>query len=122
MDTTRPGPRSGRRLDDSSRVGSWIARGGMATVYLGVDTKLDRTVALKIAHAELAGDPEFVRRFTGEARSVARLSSPNVVAVHDQGSDGGLLYLVMEYVPGRTLRERLRERARVWACSGPHAG
>jgi eukaryotic-like serine/threonine-protein kinase len=113
MDTTLSRPNAGQLLDGRYRVGSWIARGGMATVYLGVDTKLDRTVALKIAHAELAGDQEFVRRFMGEARSVARLSSPNVVAVYDQGSDAGLLYLVMEYVPGRTLRELLRERGRL---------
>jgi eukaryotic-like serine/threonine-protein kinase len=110
MDTTLSRPSAGQLLDGRYRVGSWIARGGMATVYLGIDTKLDRTVALKIAHPELAGDREFVRRFTGEARSVARLNSPNVVAVYDQGCDGDLLYLVMEYVPGRTLRELLRER------------
>ncbi len=113
MDTTLSRPSAGQLLDGRYRVGSWIARGGMATVYLGIDTKLDRTVALKIAHTELAGDQEFVRRFTGEARSVARLSSPNVVAVFDQGCDGDLLYLVMEYVPGRTLRELLRERGRL---------
>jgi eukaryotic-like serine/threonine-protein kinase len=110
MDTTLSRPSAGQLLDGRYRVGSWIARGGMATVYLGIDTKLDRTVALKIAHPELAGDHEFVRRFTGEARSVARLNSPNVVAVYDQGCDGDLLYLVMEYVPGRTLRELMRER------------
>jgi eukaryotic-like serine/threonine-protein kinase len=110
MDTTLPRLAAGQLLDGRYRVGSWIARGGMATVYLGTDTKLDRTVALKVAHPELAGDQEFVRRFTTEARSVARLSSPNVVAVYDQGRDARLLYLVMEYVPGRTLRELLRER------------
>jgi eukaryotic-like serine/threonine-protein kinase len=113
MDTTLSRLHAGQLLDGRYRVGSWIARGGMATVYLGTDTKLDRTVALKVAHAELAGDPEFVRRFIGEARSVARLSSPNVVGVFDQSSDGDLLYLVMEYVPGRTLRELLRERGRL---------
>ena len=113
MDTTLSRPSAGQLLDGRYRVGSWIARGGMATVYLGTDTKLDRTVALKIAHPELAGDPEFVGRFTSEARSAARLSSPNVVAVYDQGADGDLLYLVMEYVPGRTLRELLRERGRL---------
>jgi eukaryotic-like serine/threonine-protein kinase len=113
MDTTLSRPNAGQLLDGRYRVGSWIARGGMATVYMGIDTKLDRTVALKIAHAELAGDQEFARRFTGEARSVARLSSPNVVAVYDQGSDGDVLYLVMEYVPGRTLRELLREHGRL---------
>jgi eukaryotic-like serine/threonine-protein kinase len=113
MDTTLSSLHAGQLLDGRYRVGSWIARGGMATVYLGTDTKLDRTVALKVAHPELADDPEFARRFTGEARSVARLSSPNVVAVYDQGGEGGLLYLVMEYVPGRTLRELLRERGRL---------
>ncbi len=113
MDTTLSSLHAGQLLDGRYRVGSWIARGGMATVYLGTDTKLDRTVALKVAHAELADDPEFVRRFAGEARSVARLSSPNVVAVYDQNSDAGVLYLVMEYVPGRTLRELLRERGRL---------
>jgi eukaryotic-like serine/threonine-protein kinase len=113
MDTTLSRLNAGQLLDGRYRVGSWIARGGMATVYLGTDTKLDRTVALKIAHPELAGDPEFARRFTGEARSVARLSSPNVVHVYDQGADAGLLYLAMEYVPGRTLRELLRERGRL---------
>jgi len=113
MDTTLSRLHAGQLLDGRYRVGSWIARGGMATVYLGTDTKLDRSVALKVAHAELTGDPEFVRRFTAEARSVARLSSPNVVAVYDQGAEGDLLYLVMEYVPGRTLRELLRERGRL---------
>jgi beta-lactam-binding protein with PASTA domain/serine/threonine protein kinase len=85
----------------------------MATVYLGTDTRLDRTVALKIMHAELASDEDFVRRFVGEARTVARLSHPNVVGVYDQGADGRMLYLAMEYVPGRTLRDLLNERSRL---------
>jgi eukaryotic-like serine/threonine-protein kinase len=113
MDTTLSRLQAGQLLDGRYRVGSWIARGGMATVYLGTDTKLDRTVALKIAHAELAHDPDFFRRFTGEARSAARLSSPNVVGVYDQGSHGELPYLVMEYVPGQTLRELIRARGRL---------
>jgi eukaryotic-like serine/threonine-protein kinase len=113
MDTTLSRLSAGQLLDGRYRVGSWIARGGMATVYLGTDTKLDRTVALKVAHAELAHDPDFVRRFTGEARSVARLSSPNVVGAYDQGSHAGLPYLVMEYVPGQTLRELMRARGRL---------
>jgi serine/threonine-protein kinase len=113
MDTTLSSLQAGQLLDGRYRVGSWIARGGMATVYMGTDTKLDRTVALKIAHPELTSDREFVRRFSDEARSVARLSSPNVVGVYDQGAHGDLLYLVMEYVPGRTLRDLLRERGRL---------
>jgi serine/threonine-protein kinase len=110
MDTTLARPPVGRLLDGRYRVESLIATGGMATVYLGTDTRLDRTVALKIMHAELANDEDFVRRFVGEARSVARLSHPNVVGVYDQGADGRMLYLAMEYVPGRTLRDLLNER------------
>ena len=100
----------GRMLDRRYHVRSRIAHGGMATVYLATDTRLDRQVALKVMHAELARDAEFVTRFIGEAKSVARLSHPNIVAVFDQGSDGQYLYLAMEYVPGRTLRSLLRER------------
>ncbi len=100
----------GRVLDSRYRVRSRIAHGGMATVYLATDTRLDRQVALKVMHAELTRDEEFVARFIGEAKSVARLSHPNIVAVFDQGSDGQYLYLAMEYVPGRTLRSLLRER------------
>ena len=113
MDTALSRPPAGQLLDGRYRVEAWLAHGGMATVYLGTDTRLDRKVALKIAHPELAGDEEFIRRFMGEARSVARLSSPHVVAVYDQGTDGQFLYLAMEYVPGRTLREMLRERGRL---------
>jgi eukaryotic-like serine/threonine-protein kinase len=109
MDTTLSPP-TGQLLDDRYQVDSRLARGGMATVYLGRDTRLDRVVALKIAHQELARDAEFVRRFITEARAVARLSSPNVVAVFDQGAPGDVLYIAMEYVPGPTLREVLRAR------------
>jgi eukaryotic-like serine/threonine-protein kinase len=112
MDTTLSPP-AGQLLDGRYRVESQLARGGMATVYLATDTRLDRTVALKIAHRELADDEGFVRRFIGEARSAAKLSSPNVVAVFDQGSDGNIHYLAMEYVPGLTLRALLNERGRL---------
>src|SRR5271154_2463667 len=119
MDDTRadPPPTSpalsmGRLLDGRYAVTARIAHGGMATVYQATDTRLDREVALKVMHAELARDEEFVRRFIGEAKSVARLSHQNVVAVFDQGSDGPFLYLAMEYVPGRTLKEVLSERGR----------
>ena len=113
MDTTLARPPIGQLLDGRYRVESLIARGGMATVYLGTDTRLERTVALKIMHAELANDEDFVRRFVGEARSVAQLSHPNVVTVYDQGADGHILYLAMEYVPGRTLRDLLNSRGRL---------
>jgi eukaryotic-like serine/threonine-protein kinase len=117
MDTTVTDPLIGQLLDGRYRVDTRIARGGMATVYVATDTRLDRTVALKIMHAELASDEEFVRRFIGEAKAVARLSHPNVVAVFDQGSarQGGMeqLYLAMEYVPGQTLRHLLNEHAQL---------
>jgi serine/threonine-protein kinase len=87
-----------------------IARGGMATVYHALDERLERTVAVKVIHPAYATDPSFVERFGREARTIARLSHPNVVAVYDQGSHNGLAFLVMEYVPGRTLRHLLTER------------
>jgi len=112
MDTALSTP-VGQLLGGRYHVDARIARGGMATVYLGTDTRLDRVVALKIAHPELSDDAEFVRRFIGEARSAARLSSPNVVAIFDQGSDKRLHYIAMEYIPGRTLRQLLNERGRL---------
>ncbi|MET7327011.1 Stk1 family PASTA domain-containing Ser/Thr kinase [Nonomuraea sp. NPDC005650] len=113
MDTTTADPLVGRLLDGRYRIESRIARGGMATVYLALDVRLDRTVALKVMHPSLAEDPAFVRRFIGEAKSVARLSHPNVVHVFDQGTDNDVVYLSMEYVPGKTLRDILRERGRL---------
>ncbi len=113
MDTTVADPLVGQVLDGRYRVQARIAQGGMATVYVGHDTKLDRTVALKVMHANLAGDQDFVRRFIGEAKHAAALSHPNVVAVYDQGTDKGHVFLAMEYVPGRTLRDLLTERGRI---------
>jgi eukaryotic-like serine/threonine-protein kinase len=110
MDSALADPLVGRLLDGRYHVRSRVARGGMATVYMASDTRLERLVALKVMHAELARDEGFVSRFIGEAKSVARLSHPNVVQVFDQGSDGEYLYLAMEFVPGRTLRSLLRER------------
>lgn len=95
----------GRVLDGRYRVLSHIADGGMATVYLALDTRLEREVALKVMRPGLASDDTFVSRFRREARSAARLSHPNVVAVFDQGEDDGSMFLAMEYVPGQTLRE-----------------
>jgi eukaryotic-like serine/threonine-protein kinase len=112
MDVTLSAP-IGQLLDGRYLVESQIACGGMATVYLARDVRLERTIALKIAHPELATDREFIDRFIGEARAVARLSSPNVVAVFDQGSTGDLNYIAMEYVPGPTLRELLNARGRL---------
>ncbi len=98
----------GRTLDGRYRVLRRLADGGMATVYLAVDERLDREVALKVMRPHLVHDESFVTRFRREARSSASLSHPNVVAVFDQGEDDGNIFLAMEYVPGQTLREVLR--------------
>ncbi|SCK24726.1 Stk1 family PASTA domain-containing Ser/Thr kinase [Streptomyces sp. WMMB 322] len=103
-------PPVGQVLDGRYRVESRIAVGGMATVYRAVDTRLDRVLALKVMHPSLAADGAFVERFIREAKSVARLAHPNVVAVYDQGADGTYVYLAMEYVSGCTLRDVLRDR------------
>ncbi|MFJ9794421.1 Stk1 family PASTA domain-containing Ser/Thr kinase [Streptomyces sp. NPDC101145] len=110
MDTTLHDPLVGRLLDGRYRVDARVAVGGMATVYRAVDTRLDRDLALKVMHPSLAADASFVERFIREAKSVARLSHPNVVGVFDQGADGPYVYLAMEYVAGCTLRDVLRER------------
>jgi len=106
-------PLVGRILDGRYRIEDRIARGGMATVYAATDLRLDRYVAIKVMHASLAEDSAFVSRFVREAKSAARLSDPHVVAVYDQGEDSGLIYLVMEFVPGRTVRDVLREFGRL---------
>lgn len=97
-------------LDRRYRIESPIARGGMSTVYRGTDLRLDRPVAVKIMDPQFAADPQFLARFEFEARSVARLTHPGLVAVYDQGQDGDHVFLVMELVEGGTLRELLRER------------
>ncbi|GGV05188.1 serine/threonine protein kinase [Actinomadura cremea] len=117
MDTTVADPLVGQLLDGRYRIESRIARGGMATVYLARDSRLDRVVAVKVMHAGLAAEEDFVTRFIGEAKAAAALSHPNVVAVYDQGTDGERGYLVMEYVAGRTLRDELAARGRF----GPRA-
>jgi eukaryotic-like serine/threonine-protein kinase len=99
----------GRLLDGRYQIRSRIARGGMATVYLATDLRLERRVAIKVMHGHLADDSNFKERFIQEARSAARLAHPNVVNVFDQGQDSDMAYLVMEYLPGITLRDLLQE-------------
>jgi beta-lactam-binding protein with PASTA domain/tRNA A-37 threonylcarbamoyl transferase component Bud32 len=113
MDTTVADPMVGALVDGRYRVRSRVARGGMATVYTAVDERLERTVAVKIIHPAQADDPRFLDRFIDEAKMIARLTHPNVVAVYDQGTHQGLPYLVMEYVRGRTLRDVLADRRRL---------
>nr|WP_264065822.1 protein kinase [Mycolicibacterium komossense] len=106
-------PLEGTVLDGRYLVEARIATGGMSTVYRGTDNRLDRPVALKVMDSRYAGDQQFLSRFQLEARAVARLKDPGLVAIYDQGPGdqrGGLPYLVMELVDGGTLRELLRER------------
>jgi serine/threonine-protein kinase len=102
---------TGRLLEGRYRIGVRIARGGMASVYEATDIRLDRTVAVKIMHPGLGDDAEFAARFVREARSAARLSHPNVVAVYDQGDDHGTVFLAMELVDGITLRDVIRKES-----------
>lgn len=106
-------PLIGRLVDGRYRVRARIARGGMATVYVATDMRLERRIALKVMHAHLSDDSAFQTRFIQEARAAARLADPHVVNVFDQGQDGELAYLVMEYLPGITLRELMHEQKRL---------
>ncbi|MDQ0641967.1 Stk1 family PASTA domain-containing Ser/Thr kinase [Microbacterium murale] len=106
-------PLIGRLVDGRYRVRARIARGGMATVYVATDLRLERRIALKVMHGHLSDDSVFQSRFIQEARAAARLADPHVVNVFDQGQDGELAYLVMEYLPGITLRELMREQKRL---------
>ncbi|GAA1966631.1 Stk1 family PASTA domain-containing Ser/Thr kinase [Agromyces allii] len=113
MTTAPVDPMIGRLIDGRYQVRSRIARGGMATVYLATDLRLERRVAIKIMHGHLADDNTFKTRFVQEARSAARLAHPNVVNVFDQGQDSDMAYLVMEYLPGITLRDLLKDYKRL---------
>ena len=104
-------PVTGRLLDGRYRIGSRIARGGMASVYEATDLRLDRVVAVKVMHVGLGDDEEFAARFVREARAAARLSHPNVVAVFDQGDDDGTVFLAMELIAGHTLRDVIVKEA-----------
>jgi serine/threonine-protein kinase len=118
MDTQVADTLLGSLIDGRYRIRGRVARGGMATVYTAVDERLERVVALKIIHPTQARDAQarlagFLERFTDEAKTIARLTHPNVVAVYDQGTHQNLPYLVMEYVRGRTLRDILAARRRL---------
>ena len=113
MDTTVADTLIGTTIDSRYRITGRVARGGMATVYTAIDERLERTVALKIIHPSQATNVHFVDRFTDEAKTIARLTHPNVVAVYDQGRHLGLPYLVMEYVHGKTLRDVLTQRRKL---------
>ncbi len=95
-------------LGPQYRLEREIGRGGMGVIFRAVDTTLDRPVAVKVVHPELATNGGIARRFLAEARTVARLQHPNIVAVHAAGSSTDLLWYVMDAVPGESLRQRLQ--------------
>lgn len=105
-------PLVGKLVNGRYRVRERVARGDLATVYAATDERLERPVTLKMVHQAQA-DPGFIERFVEEARVAAGLTHPNVVATYDQGTHQGLPYLVMEQVPGRTLRDVLGSRGRL---------
>ena len=97
----------GQTVGGRYHVDSLIAQGGMASVFLATDLRLDRKVALKVIHPHLANDASFVSKFTREAKIAAALAHPNLINVFDQGQDGALVFLAMEYIKGITLRQAL---------------
>ena len=111
MSTPPPDSLVGHVIDRRYFVEDKIARGGMATVYRALDYRLERPVAIKVMHPHLAADEAFTKRFIQEARQSARLAHPNIVNVFDQGQDGEYTYIVMEYLPGITLRQLLQDFA-----------
>jgi eukaryotic-like serine/threonine-protein kinase len=97
----------GTVLSGRYRLEAKLGSGGMSTVYLARDETLERRVAVKVMHREMSDQPDQIERFRREARAVAQLSHPNVVAVIDAGEDGGYPYIVFEYVEGETLKQRI---------------
>ena len=100
----------GQKLNDRYEILKTIGEGGMANVYLGHDTILDRNVAIKVLRGDLSNDEKFVRRFQREALSASSLSHPNIVEIYDVGEDDGDYFIAMEYVPGNNLKQLLKKR------------
>ena len=103
----------GMQLNGRYRLDAQIGYGGMSTVYRGFDNVLERSVAVKLMHGEIAADSDQLERFRREARAVAQLSHPHVVGVIDAGEDEGHPYIVFEYCDGETLKDRIRRMGRL---------
>ena len=101
----------GRTLSGRYRIEAMLGQGGMSAVYKATDPNLKRVVAVKLIHPHLSIDPSFVVRFESEASSVASLRHPNIVQVYDFNNDGGVYYMVLEFIPGETLYDRLKRSA-----------
>ena len=95
---------------DRYQIKQEIGHGGMATVYCGYDPRVKRDVAIKVLQAPLTADPQFRARFEREATIIARLDHPAIVPIYDFGEDGGEMYIVMRYMSGGSLSQRLRKR------------
>src|SRR5918997_4817868 len=108
-----PGALTGTVLSGRYRLESKLGSGGMSTVYLARDETLERWIAAKVLHREISDQPDQIERFRREARAVAQVSHPNVVAVIDAGEDGGHPYIVFEYVEGETLKHRIERMGKL---------
>ena len=100
----------GQKVNDRYEIIKTIGEGGMANVYLAKDTILDRHVAIKVLRGDLANDEKFVRRFQREALSASSLTHPNIVEIYDVGQDDGDYFIVMEYIPGKNLKQLIKKR------------
>ena len=100
----------GQKINDRYEIIKSIGEGGMANVYLGYDSILDRNVAIKVLRGDLSNDEKFVRRFQREAIAASSLAHRNIVEVYDVGEDDGMYYIVMEYIKGKTLKQLLKKR------------
>ena len=103
----------GQKINDRYEIRKLIGEGGMANVYLGFDTILERDVAIKVLRGDLADDEKFVRRFRREAQSASLLNHPNIVQIYDVGEDDGNFYIVMEYIKGQTLKQLIKKRGKL---------
>ncbi|MEJ5222979.1 MAG: protein kinase, partial [Anaerolineales bacterium] len=99
----------GRTLSNRYRIDALLGQGGMSAVYKATDPNLRRTVAIKMIHPHLSGDPQFVNRFQEEAAAVAALNHPNIVQVYDFNNDNGVYYMVLSFIEGGTLQDLLNK-------------
>jgi eukaryotic-like serine/threonine-protein kinase len=103
----------GTLLDGRYRIDAVVGSGGMSTVYRAFDTVLERPVAIKLMHRDIARDSDQLERFRREARAVAQLNHPHIVQIIDAGEEGATPYIVFEYVEGETLKQRIRRLGRL---------
>jgi serine/threonine-protein kinase len=103
----------GTQLGGRYRLDAQVGAGGMSTVYRAFDATLERRVAIKLMHRDIAADTDQLERFRREARAVAQLNHPHIVGVIDAGEEDGRPYIVFEYVDGETLKDRIRRLGRL---------